>query len=61
MMAFAGEVPIHAAVGPASKKFGWSAMARWTQVPWPCDDEQALVTRDARRTLGRDEWEPEPT
>ena len=60
MLAFAGEAPVHAAVGLGSEKLGWTEMARWTQVPGPWDDDLAVLMRDARRTLGRDEWEPEP-
>jgi hypothetical protein len=60
VLAFAGEAPVYAAVGLGSSKFGWTEMARWTQVPGPWDDDLAAVMRDARRTLGRDEWEPEP-
>jgi schlafen family protein len=59
ILAFAGEAPVHAAVALGSEKFGWTEMARWTQVPGPWDDDLAALMRDARRTLGRDEWEPE--
>ena len=59
ILAYAGEVPIHAAVGLGSDKFGWTEMARWTRVPGPWEDDLAYLTREARRTLGVDEWEPE--
>jgi hypothetical protein len=60
ILAYAGEAPVHAAVGLGSEKFGWTEMARWTRVPGPWEHDLAFVTREARRTLGRDEWEPEP-
>lgn len=59
MLACAGDGPVHVAVALGSEKFGWTEMARWTYVPGPQDDDLAAFMREARRTLGRDEWEPE--
>ncbi len=60
ILLYAGEAPVHAAVGLGSVKFGWTEMARWTRVPGTWEDDLAFLTREARRTLGQDEWEPEP-
>lgn len=56
---FVGEAPIHAAIALWDQKVGTTAFARWTTTVGPWTDELESVCREARRALGRSEWEPE--
>lgn len=46
IMAYAGDVPVHAAVELGGDRFGWTEMARWTQVPGPVGTRPGIL--DAR-------------
>ncbi len=56
---FVAEAPVHAAIALADPTRGVTEFARWTAVPGPWLNEQESIVREARRTLGQDEWEPE--
>ncbi len=51
--------PVHAAMRFYDNRQGDTDMSRWTDLAGPWDDMLESILREARRALGRTQWEPE--
>jgi hypothetical protein len=56
--AFATGGPVHTRLLLSHPNRGGTTIARWTTMVGPWDDDLEAIRREARRTLGRPDWEP---
>lgn len=55
------DAPFHATIGlwdPHTSN--WTVITRWAELPGPWTEVLDSIRREARRTLGETDWEPEP-